>query len=66
MGEGGAEGNNTLLNNCSLRAADVSHRLSLLRDISRGGTSATQRQKFDTDDAKTVQNPVRSPNWSTE
>ena len=35
-------------------------------DVSRGGTSATQRQKFHTDDVKYVQNPVRSPDWSTE
>ena len=36
---------------CSLRTADVSPRSSPLRDVSRGGTSATQRQKFHTDDA---------------
>ena len=35
---------------CSLRTADVSSRSSPLRDVSRGGTSATQRQKFHTDD----------------
>ena len=35
-------------------------------DVSRGGTSATQRQKFHTDDVKTVRNPVRSADWSTE
>ena len=35
-------------------------------NVSRGGTSATQRQKFHTDDVKYVQNPVRSPDWSTE
>ena len=35
-------------------------------DVSHGGTSATQRQKFYTDDVKYVQNPVRSPDWSTE
>ena len=35
---------------CSLRTADVSPRSSPLRDVSRGGTSATQRQKFHTDD----------------
>ena len=35
-------------------------------DVSRGGTSATQRQKFHTDDVKSVRNPVRSANWSTE
>ena len=34
---------------CSLRTADVSPRSSPLRDVSRGGTSATQRQKFHTD-----------------
>ena len=33
-------------------------------DVSRGGTSATQRQKFHTDDVKSVRNPVRSANWS--
>ena len=36
--------------NRSLQTADVSPRSSPLRDISRGGTSATQRQKFHTDD----------------
>ena len=35
-------------------------------DVSRGGTSATQRQKFHTDDAKSVRNPVGSADWSTE
>ena len=34
----------------SLRTADVSARSSTLRDVSRGATSATQRQKFHTDD----------------
>ena len=34
----------------SLRRADVSPRSSPLRDVKRGGTSATQRQKFHTDD----------------
>ena len=34
----------------SLRTADVSPRSSPLRDVSRGGTFATQRQKFHTDD----------------
>ena len=32
----------------SLRTADVSPRSSSLTDVSRGGTSATQRQKFHT------------------
>ena len=35
-------------------------------DVSRGGTSATQRQKFHTDDVKSVQNPVRSADWWAE
>ena len=35
-------------------------------NVSRGGTSAIQQQKFHTDDVKYVQNPVRSPDWSTE
>ena len=35
-------------------------------DVLRGGTSATQRQKFHTDDVKSVRNPVRSAGWSTE
>ena len=34
----------------SLRTADVSHRSTPLLDFSRGGMSATQRQKFHTDD----------------
>ena len=34
----------------SLRTADVSPRLSPLRDVSQGGMSATQQQKFHTDD----------------
>ena len=29
-------------------------------EVSRGGTSATQRQKFHTDDVKSVRNLVRS------
>ena len=35
-------------------------------DVPRGITSATQRQKFHTDDVKSVRNPVRSADWSTE
>ena len=35
-------------------------------DVSHGGTSATQRQKFHTDDVKSVRNPVRSADWSME
>ena len=34
----------------TLGTADVSARSSLLRDVSRGGTSATKRQKFHTND----------------
>ena len=34
--------------------------------VSSGGTSATQQQKFHTDDIKSVRNPVRSADWSTE
>ena len=40
-----------LTSTTSLRTKDVSSRSSPLRDVSRGGTSATQRQKFHTDDA---------------
>ena len=40
--------------------------LLVAEDVSRGGTSATQRQKFHTDDVKSVQNPVRSADWSME
>ena len=35
-------------------------------DVSRRGASATQRQKFHTDEVKSVQIPVRSADWSTE
>ena len=35
-------------------------------DVSHGETSATQRQKFHTDDVKSIQNPVKSADWSTE
>ena len=43
-------------------------RFSLLvaaRDVSPGGRSAPQRQKFHTDDVKSVRNLVRSSDWST-
>ena len=36
------------------------------RDVSPGGISAPQRQKFRTDDAKSVRNLVKSSDWSTE
>ena len=36
------------------------------RDVSPGGTSAPQRQKFRTDDAKSVRNLVKSSDCSTE
>ena len=41
-------------------ACENIHFSSLLaaRDIWRGGTSATQRQKFHTDDVKSVRNPT--------
>ena len=35
-------------------------------DVSRGGTSATQRQKFHTDDVKSVRSPVISADWTME
>ena len=35
-------------------------------NVSRGKTSATRRQKFHTDDVKSVQNPVRSADWWKE
>ena len=38
------------IQNLRLRTADVSPRSSPLRDVSRERTSATQRQKFNTDD----------------
>ena len=39
-----------MLTTSSLQTADVSPRSSPLGDVSRGGTSATQRQKFHTYD----------------
>ena len=50
----------------SLRAADVSPCSSPLRDVSRGARSETQRQKFHTDDTKSVWSLVRSANWSMQ
>ena len=50
----------------SQRTADVSPRSSPMRDVSRGGTSATQLQKLQTDDVKSVQNPVISADWTSE
>ena len=38
----------------------------LAGDVSRGGTSATQRQQFHTDDVKSVRNPVINADWTTE
>ena len=35
-------------------------------DVLHRGTSATQRQKFHTNDVKSVWNPVRSADWSME
>ena len=40
--------------------------LFIAGDVSHGGTSATQQQKFNTDDVKSVQNPVRSADWLTQ
>ena len=45
---------------------DVSSRSSPLGDVSRGGTSVTQPQKFHTDDVKSVRNSVVSADWTTE
>ena len=36
------------------------------KDVSRGGTSATQRRKFHIDEVKSVRNPVISADWTTE
>ena len=38
--------------------------LLIAGDVTRGGTSATQ--KFHTDDVKSVRNPVISADWTTE
>ena len=35
-------------------------------EVSCGGMSATQGQEFHTDDIKSVQNPVKSADWSTK
>ena len=54
---------------CSQELACENIRFSSLfaaGDVSRGGASASQRQKFHTDDVKFVRNPVRSADWSTE
>ena len=37
-----------------------------LRSSPQAGTSATQRQKFHTDEVKSVRNPVISADWTTE
>ena len=52
----------------SYKACEISRFPSLLAvgDVPRGGRSATQRQKFHTDDEKSIGNPVRSADWSTE
>ena len=36
------------------------------KDVSPGGTSAPQRQKFHTDEVKSVRNLVKSSDWSTK
>ena len=53
----------------NVNVACENSRFSLLfaaKDVSRGITSATQRQKFHADDVRSVRNPVRSADWSTE
>ena len=47
-------------------ACENSRFFSLLAagDVSRGGTSATQRQKFHTDVVKSFRNPVISADWT--
>ena len=53
---------------CQTLACEKNRFSSLLAagDFSRGASSATQRQKFDTDELKSVWNPVRSAYWQTE
>ena len=53
---------------CALLACENIRFSSLFAagDVSRGGTSATQWQKFHTYDVKSVRNPVRSTDWSAE
>ena len=53
---------------CQTLACEKNRFSSLLAagDFSRGGSSATQRQKFDTDELKSVWNPVGSAYWQTE
>ena len=46
--------------------ADISPPSSPLGHISRGRMSAAQRQKFHTDDIKSVWNPVISTDWMLE
>ena len=50
----------------SLRTADVSPRSSPLRNVSRGGTSATHFRNSILMTQNFVRNLVRSVNWSTE
>ena len=55
--------------NCSITQpakTDLSTCLLPLGDVSRGGTSATQWQKLHTDDIKSVQNLVKTTDWTTE
>ena len=40
--------------------------LFAIGDVSCGGTSVTQRQRLHTDDVKSVRDPVRSADWSTD
>ena len=55
-------------NNTDVLACENSRFFSHLasNDVSRGGTSASQRQKFHIDDVKSVRNPVISADWKKE
>ena len=65
-----------ILQKCEIRNSCSSHAVACENihfsslfadgDVSRRGMSATQRQKFHADDIKSVWNPVRSADWSTE
>ena len=46
-----------------MRTTDISPRSSLLRDVSRGGTSVTQPQKFHTDDVNQCLHNKSGSHW---
>ena len=46
-----------------MRTTDISPRSSLLRDVSRGGTSVTQPQKFHTDDVSQCLHNKSGSHW---